>query len=168
MGSVLVAYATRTRAARDVAAALADTFTRAGHRVRLADLGHSDPGVEDTDLVVVGSGIRATVWYPEAMAWLDAHAEALGGCPVAVFNTCLNAADPTKRDESLGYNRGAAALVPVHAQETFTGRYVRDQVGWAQGFLLRLLRQREQDHVDVARARAWGATLTALMQQRQA
>ena len=72
MGSVLVAYATRTRAARDVAAALADTFTRAGHRVRLADLGHSDPGVEDTDLVVVGSGIRATVWYPEAMAWLDA------------------------------------------------------------------------------------------------
>lgn len=168
MGSVLVTYATRTQAARDVAAALADCFSRAGHRVRLSDLATEDPAVTGVDLVVVGSGIRATTWYPEALAWLSARASSLAQCPVAVFNTCLNAAEPDKRDEALGYNRAATATVTAVAEESFPGRYVREQVGWVSRLFLRVLRKPEQDHVNLSQARAWATTLAAFMPDQHA
>ena len=59
MGSVLVTYATRTQAARDVAAALADCFSRAGHRVRLSDLATEDPAA-----ALVGRQVMAVVNFP--------------------------------------------------------------------------------------------------------
>ncbi|QIK72622.1 hypothetical protein G7070_10520 [Propioniciclava coleopterorum] len=162
MGSVLIAYATRSGAAHDIARALEAPLRQGGHRVRLASLADA-PTIDGADLVVVGSGINATVWYPEASAWLDAHQAALLATKVAVFNTCLNAADPSKREEALGYNRPAVESVDAAASESFAGRYVKEEVGFFQRLLLAVLGKGSQDHVDTAKAAAWARELLTLM-----
>lgn len=161
MGSVLVAYATRTGAARDIATAVGDRLQQAGHRVRISSLADA-PAVEGADLVVVGSGINATAWYPEASAWLDANQAALLATRVAVFNTCLNAADATKLDDALGYNRAAVDAVDAAASQTFAGRYIKEDVGFFQRLLLTILGKGAQDHVDTAAATAWAGELAPL------
>ncbi len=161
MATVLIAFATRSGAARDIATAIDETLRADGHRVRLADLADG-PRIEGADLVVVGSGINATAWYPEAAAWMDANQAALLATRVAVFNTCLNAADPAKRDEALGYNQAAAEAVDAAASETFAGRYVKEKAGFFQRVLLAILGKPSQDHVDTDAARAWARDLRAL------
>ncbi len=164
MGSVLVAYATRTGAARDIAAAVGDALGKAGHRVRVSSLADA-PAVDGADLVVIGSGINATAWYPEASAWLDANQAALLATKVAVFNTCLNAADEAKHDDALGYNRVAADAVDAAASQTFAGRYIKEDVGFFQRLLLTVLGKGAQDHVDTRAATAWASELSPLVRR---
>ena len=94
MVKILVAFATRGGATADIADAVAEVAKKAGHDVTVADL-QSKPS-PDADLVIVGSGINAGAWYPEAAVWLSTHTAALKDRRVAVFNACLNAADPSK------------------------------------------------------------------------
>jgi menaquinone-dependent protoporphyrinogen oxidase len=159
MGRVLVAYATRGGTARDIAEAIGAVLSASGHEVRLADLRASRPPVEGTDMVVVGSGIGAGSWYPEATAWLAALEPQLRDTRVAVFNACLNAADPAKRAESLGYNRAVAERLRAGASESFAGRFVPEHVSWWRRLFLRTMQKPTQDHLDLDAVRAWASTL---------
>ncbi len=160
MGQVLVAYATRGGTARDIAEAVAVVLRDAGHDVRTADLRASRPPVDGVDLVVVGSGISAGAWYPEATAWLAAVEPKLRSTQVAIFNTCLNAANPAKRDESLAYNRAVADRLKAGPGESFAGRYVPEHVSWWRRLFLRTMQKPTQDHLDLDAVRAWASTLT--------
>lgn len=141
---------------------LAEELRAAGADVEVADL-KSAPCPYACDLVVLGSGVQAGQWYPEAMAWISAQAPELSGGPVAVFNVCLNAANPSKRDESLGYNRAVVGKLSPVAQESFGGRYVPEKVSWFKRLFLRTLQKPAQDHVDETTVRAWGRELTGLL-----
>lgn len=162
MAKVLIGYATRTGAASDIAETLAAELRASGDEVRLACLKDEDPQVDGVDLVVVGSGIHAGAWYPEASAWLTRHLEALQGARVAVFNTCLNAADSDKREEARGYNQDAIEKVGAIAGESFAGRYEKKRVGLFQRLLFTMMRQPERDLVDRDAARTWARELLAL------
>lgn len=162
MGTVLIGYATRTSAAADVADAIATVMREGGHVVRVANL-DQEPRVDGADLVVVGSGINATVYYPEATAWLKANADELAATDVAVFNTCLNAADPEKRDAALAYNDAAVARHDALASATFAGRYVPAKVSWFSKLFGKVTGQKARDHVDTEAARAWAQELLALV-----
>lgn len=70
-----VAYATRSGAAEDAAAAIADVMREAGHTVDLADLKTKPSPL--ADLVVVGSGVNAASWYSESIGWLAVNSAAL-------------------------------------------------------------------------------------------
>lgn len=164
MGSVLVAYATRTGAARDIALAIAASLQEAGHRVRVSSLADA-PTVESADLVVIGSGIHTMQWYPEASAWLEANQAALLATKVAVFNTCLNAAVEAKRGDALGYNRAAVDVIDAAASQTFAGRYIKEDVGFFQRLLLSILGKGVQDHVDTQEASAWAQQLLPLVRR---
>ncbi|WP_353081858.1 flavodoxin domain-containing protein [Tessaracoccus lapidicaptus] len=159
MGRVLVAYATRGGAARDIAETVGEVLRASGHAVRVADL-KSKPGVDGAELVVLGSGINAGSWYPEATSWLAAEAGALRAARVAVFNACLNAADPAKRDDSLAYNRSVAERVRASASESFAGRFVPEHISWWRRLFLRTMQKPTQDHLDLDAVRAWASTLT--------
>ncbi len=127
MARVLIGWASRAGATTDVAKVLADALRRAGMDVDVADL-KSAPDADGRDLVVLGSGVQAGQSYPEATAWVSAHKAQLATTNVAIFNVCLNAADPSKRDESLGYNRAITGRLSPLAQESFGGRYVPEKV----------------------------------------
>lgn len=162
MGRVLVGWASRAGAASDVAAMLADELRIAGHDVDVADL-KASPSVAERDLVVLGSGIQAGQWYPEALTWVAANSAQLEECCVALFNVCLNAAEPAKREDSLGYNKVLAGKVLPVAEESFAGRYVPEKVSWVKRLLLRSMKKERQDHVDEAKVRAWGRTLVGVL-----
>lgn len=167
MGSVLIGYATRTGAARDVAEEVAGVLRAVGHDVRLANL-EQQPPIDGADLVVVGSGINASAFYPEATAWLKANQAELKATAVAVFNTCLNAADPEKRDAALAYNDGAVTRCGAKASATFGGRYVPAKVGWFSKLFAKATGQKAQDHVDAAAAKAWARDLLPLLVRSKA
>lgn len=160
MGKVLVAYATRGGTARDVAEVVGAELRSAGHDVRVADL-KERPEIDGAELVVLGSGINAGTWYQEATAWVAAEEPLLRAARVAVFNTCLNAADPAKRAEALGYNRSTAERIGAEVSESFAGRYVPEQVSWWRRMFLRTMQKPTQDHLDLAAVRAWAASLPA-------
>ena len=158
MGKVLVAYATRGGTARDIADTVGSTLRSAGHEVRVADL-KSRPAVDDAELVVLGSGVNAGSWYQEATAWVSAQEPALVVTRVAVFNACLNAADPAKRAESLAYNASMAERVGAEASESFAGRFVPEHVSWWRRMFLHTMQKPTQDHLDLDAVRAWASTL---------
>lgn len=158
MRDVLVTYATRLGAARDIAEAVAAELRSHGDHVRLECM-QDAPRVDDAELVVLGSGINAGHFYPEATAWIGAHLHLLAATKVVVFNTCLNAANPAKQDEALGYNTAIAQKTGAIAHATFAGRYEKAKVGRFGQLLLKVLRKPEQDNVDVTAARSWAREL---------
>lgn len=161
MREVLVTYATRLGAARDIAGAIAAELRANGDRVRLECM-QDAPRIDGADLVVLGSGINATHFYPEATAWVGAHLQELAATKVVVFNTCLNAANPAKQDEALGYNNAVAQKTGALTHATFAGRYEKAKVGRIGRLLLKVLRKPEQDNVDTAAARRWAQELFEL------
>ena len=162
MARVLIGWASRAGATSDIATVLADQMRLRGHDVDVADL-KAKPDPSERDLVVLGSGVQACQWYPEATSWVTANASTLAATPVVMFNVCLNAAHPAKRDESLGYNRAMAARVTPAATESFAGRYVPDHVPWFKRLFLKTLQTAPQDHVDENAVRAWADELSELV-----
>ncbi|RMB61540.1 flavodoxin domain-containing protein [Tessaracoccus antarcticus] len=162
MARILIGWASRAGAASDIAALLADELRALGHDVDVADL-RTRPDASSRDLVVLGSGIQAGQWYPEASAWVAANESTLSTTRVALFNVCLNAAQPSKRDESLGYNKAVLSRVDPVALESFAGRYAPDKVTWFKRLFLRTLQQSAQDHVDEKAVRAWGREIVELV-----
>lgn len=158
MGKVLVAYATRGGTARDIAEAIGSVLRSTGHQVLVADL-KSRPSVDGAALVVLGSGINAGSWYQEATAWVAAEEGSLRDVRVAVFNACLNAADPAKRVESLAYNASMAERLGAEASESFAGRFVPEHVSWWRRWFLRTMQKPMQDNLDLGAVRAWASTL---------
>ena len=161
MGTVLIAYATRTSAAADIADAVAAVLRTASHEVRVANV-KTAPRVEGADLVVFGSGVNASSYYPEATAWLKANQADLAATRLVVFNTCLNAADPAKQDLALSYNDGVVTRHGALSSAAFAGRYVPAKAGWASRLLALFTRRRAQDHLDVEAAQAWAEALLPL------
>lgn len=162
MAHVLIGYATHTGAAGDIARAVARAFQSAGHQVRIAQL-RDLPEVEDADLVVLGSGINAGSWYSEATSWVRANAAALTSTKVAVFNTCLNAAEPDKHDAALGYNDWAISRSGAVASETFVGRYSPAEAGFFSRVLAKITGKTASDGVDPAKAARWADDLLTLV-----
>lgn len=158
MGKVLVAYATRGGTARDIAEAVGSVLRSKGHLVLVADL-KSGPGIDGATLVVLGSGINAGSWYPEATAWVEAEEVALREVSVAVFNACLIAADPAKRVESLAYNATMAQRLRAQWSESFAGRFVPEHVSWWRRWFLHTMQKPTQDNLDLGAVRAWASTL---------
>ncbi len=141
---------------------MADELRQLGHDVDVADL-KAEPDASSRDLVVLGSGIQAGQWYPEAVAWVTANESALLHARVALFNVCLNAANPSKRDESLNYNKAMSTRAHPAAVESFGGRYVPEKVGLFKRLFLRTLQQSAQNHVDENAVRAWARELVELV-----
>lgn len=160
MARILISHATRAGATSDVADILAAGLRELDHDVVVSRC-QIAPSPDDFDLVVVGSGIHAGSWYGEAVNWLTRHSASLTG-RVALFNVCLNAADPAKQDEALGYNAGLAADLDASSSASFAGRFVPERVGFLKRWLLRSMNQKPADHVDPGAIRAWATTLAAL------
>lgn len=162
MSSVLIGFATRTAAAAEIAETVAKVLRGAGHSVRLSNLDRQ-PGVDGAELVVIGSGINASAYYPEAVAWLKGHETELKATRLALFNTCLNAADPGKLDQALAYNDGAVARYAAVSHASFAGRFEPAKASWFSRLFARFTGRKAQDHVDSTAAEAWAEQLLTVL-----
>ena len=95
---VLVAYATFAGATAGVAEAIGQELGAGeGTQVDVRPVKEVD-GLASYDAVVVGSAIRAGQVHPQALAFLQANADALARVPVAYFVVCLTMKEPTEEN----------------------------------------------------------------------
>lgn len=104
MKKILVTYATRAGSTFEVAERVAEVLRAAGAIVDVKPV----PAVHELkgyDAVVVGSAIRMGRWLPEAVAFVQAHHEALSHIPTAYFvvSGFLREDTPGMRSKALAY-----------------------------------------------------------------
>ena len=101
---ILVAYASKCGSTGGVADAIGQVLCEQGAAV---DVRHVRDVTDVTpyQALVVGSAVRAGRWLPEATKFVEAHATALDGRPVAYFAVCLTMVEDTdeNRREASGY-----------------------------------------------------------------
>jgi menaquinone-dependent protoporphyrinogen oxidase len=86
---VLVAFGTKYGSTAEVAEEIAKVLRREGAEATVRDLRAKVPvDIEGFDIVVIGSGIIAGSWTPEAMRFLEAVRDARSGMSVALFACC--------------------------------------------------------------------------------
>lgn len=110
---ILIAYASYCGSTGGVAEAVAQTFCQKGAAVdvRLAkEIGDISP----YQAVVVGSAVRSSSWWPEAVEFVTRHEQSLSRLPVAYFLTCLALykETPAARKTAMGYFNPALQAAP--------------------------------------------------------
>ena len=83
---ILIAYATKTGASREMCVLLASLLPN--HEVTVADLGETAPSPLDFDYVVLGSPVRIGKLHRAARAYLKAHVDALARVAHTLFLCC--------------------------------------------------------------------------------
>ena len=93
MSRVLVAYATKHGATREIAEAIADEIRAGGHEVDCAPAEQAG-SVDAYDAVVLGSAVYMKRWRRPARRLLARNRDALAGRPLWVFSSGPCGTDP--------------------------------------------------------------------------
>lgn len=158
--TVLVAFASKAGATREIAEAVAAEITAAGHRVTVRAAAEVDD-VTPYDAVVLGSAVYLGRWRREAVRFLRRHRGALAGRPVWLFQSGpCGAADAARRQPAPTAVRRLAERVGARQPMTFGGRL---DVATATGPLSRGMAKGELggDWRDWDAIRGWAAGVGA-------
>ena len=94
---VLVCYGSRHGSTAEISERISETLRGHGAEVDLVDLKKEKAkGIKDYDIVVIGSGIQMGKWTKEALKFIKKHRDILAQKKVAIFVSCLSAAQPDK------------------------------------------------------------------------
>lgn len=156
---ILVPVGSRSGWTAQIGEWVADELTTLGHDVTLAKA-VTAPAPDGFDAVVIGSGIRASNWNGEALAWVKENAQALATIPFATFTSSLV---PTKPDgggqeEADGYTAKVMKSVGLtnRAHRSFAGGYDPKRVTLPERLIMRALGQSHVvDALDEDAAREW-------------
>lgn len=119
---ILVAYATHTGSTAEVAGAIGDVLRARGYGVDVLSVA-ADPPPERYEAVVLGSAVNGARWLPEAVTFVQRHAEALQRRPVAVFTVhIMNAgSDERSRQKRTAYLDPVRKLIHPIEEAFFLG-----------------------------------------------
>jgi len=84
--NILIAYATKSGTTKDAALMLGAHFS--AHHVTYADLAAETPAVEDYDVVVIGSYVRAGKIAKSVAAFIKQNRETILGKPFGLYICC--------------------------------------------------------------------------------
>jgi menaquinone-dependent protoporphyrinogen IX oxidase len=97
----LVVYGTRWGGTIDVAQTIGKALSEAGVATAVVDAKTSPQRIDDYDLLIVGSGLRADKWTKETLEFLEKNATVLKTKKTALFVSCSMA---DRKDG--GYDKG--------------------------------------------------------------
>ncbi len=152
---VLVAYATKHGATREIADRIAEELRESGLVVSIAEVREA-PSLEQYDAVVLGSALYAGRWRGEAVHFVKRHRAQLATRPLWLFSSgpLGEREDPSDIEMTQPVAKVTAGLNPVD-HETFGGALQTGTPGFVEGLMLRRMEGdfRDWDHVrDWARA----------------
>lgn len=155
MTRVLVAYASKMGATREIAEAVCDELRTRGLHVDIRDLRHSVT-LTDYEAVVLGSAVYAGRWRSEAARFVRRHANELLSRRVWLFESGWVGPKPTTlRPTPRGRNH--ARRIAADAPTVFGGRLDPEL---ARGFFDRALAKRMPgDARDFDVIRSWAGTI---------
>jgi menaquinone-dependent protoporphyrinogen oxidase len=155
MTQVLVAYASKMGATKEIAEAIGVRLVERGLDTTVLDAGAVD-SVDRYDAVVLGSAIYAARWRREAVRFVQQHGAALASRQTWLFESGWVGTRPATVTPTPGARRRAARL-GAPAPTVFGGRLDPDL---ATGFMDRALAKRMPgDARDWAEIRAWADQL---------
>lgn len=151
MTQVLVAYASKMGATREIAEAIGARLAEQGLHATVADAGAVER-VDDYDAIVLGSAIYAARWRPEAVRFVRRHRAALADRKTWLFESGWVGTRPAAITATPGARR-RAGRVGAPAPTVFGGRL---DPALATGFMDRsLARALPGDGRDWDEIRAW-------------
>ena len=158
---ILVAYATAAGSTGEIAEAIGETLRDENTAVdvrRAKDVAD----VSGYRAVVVGSGVRATRVYAEAMAFLETHQQSLSRVPVAYFVVCMTMKDDTEENRRqagtyLDQMRQQAPQVQPVDVGLFAGAMDYKRLPLPLRLMMKVMKRPEEDCRDWEAIRAWAA-----------
>lgn len=164
MTKILIVYASRSGATAEAAQWIAEVFLQRGAEVDLRPVKEVKQ-LGDVSAVVLGSGVRAFEWFPEAVNFLKKHENALAKLPVAFFTVCLEMGKntPVSRVRVMGWLKPVlkrvAKVKPVD-YGFFGGLYDPQKAKWLDRTVMSLAGFKEKlDFRKPEEVRAWAEEL---------
>jgi menaquinone-dependent protoporphyrinogen oxidase len=161
---ILIAYASRHGATKEIAEALAGAIREAGFEADVRPAGT----VADVSLyagVVIGAPLYAGTLLKDLPKFAERHAKALKATPVAAFVSGSSLGDPgpddlRNADKAL---EGVRSRLTLRDVAYFGGRFDPGSIPFV-GFFVRLGgKDRVKDNRDWEKIREWGRTIPALL-----
>lgn len=156
---VLVAFGSKRRGTEELARAVGESLTAAGHEVTVR-CAHPLDGLEPWDAVVLGGGLYAGRWQRNARRFVERHQDELRLMPVWLFSSgplddSASKTDipPTRQVEGFMKRTGARGHV------TFGGRLAPDARGFIAGAMAR--KGHAGDWRNMEAAKVWGRGVAA-------
>lgn len=155
--NALVAVASKHGSTREIGAWIADVLRARGIAVELVDADRV-AGVAPYGAVVVGSGVYMGRWLGPARDLVTRDAEALRARPAWLFSSGpLGVGIDDDADATEGLR--LLELVGGRGHRVFAGRAVREEMGFGERAILRMVKQPYGDHRDRAAVEAWAASI---------
>jgi len=158
MSTILVAYGSRYGSTRGVAEAIAETLRSHGVEADVRPAAHvADPARYVA--AIVGGGVYASKWHPEALAFIQPHRQALAALPTACF--ALGTAFVNGGEEADRQRSALADQIREHVGPVDIAFFAGSTAGlpFLMRLLSRLMRSPPGDHRDWAAIRGWADAL---------
>lgn len=155
--NVLVAVASKHGSTREIGAWIADVLHAKGIDAEIADADRVG-SIEEYGAVVVGSAVYMGRWLAPARDLVTREADAFRARPAWLFSSGpLGAGIDDAADAAEGIR--LLGLVGGHDHRVFAGRAVRDEMGFGERAILRMVKQPYGDHRDRAAVEAWAVSI---------
>jgi menaquinone-dependent protoporphyrinogen oxidase len=123
--------------------------------------------LDDYDAVILGSAVYAGRWMSSAHAFVDRHGSALSALPVWLFSSGPIGDPPMPAGDApdavtIAERLGAREL------KTFAGRLERDQLGFGERAITKILRAPDGDFRDLEEIRTWADAIASQLSPRPA
>jgi menaquinone-dependent protoporphyrinogen oxidase len=150
---ILVCAASKHGATTDIAAAIAERLTAAGHA---ADVVAPDAvtSVAGYDAVILGSGVYVGHWLDAAKAVVERVGGELAGMPVWLFSSGP-IGDPPKPNEDPADLPDLMTATGARGHRLFAGLVDKSRLGLGEKVILKAVRAPEGDYRPWDEIRAW-------------
>ena len=159
---VLVVVASKHGNTRAVGEAIEAGLTDAGLEAEVRE----PAAMADLDAfaaVVVGSAVYVGKWLPDARAFVERHAGELRGRPVWLFSSGPLGEPPKPAEDPVDI-AALSELVGARGHRLFTGNLDRDQLGFGERAVTRMVGAPYGDYRDWPEIRAWAKEIAGTLQ----
>ena len=154
---MLIAVSSRHGSTREIAGSIAETIREAGIEVSVADAEEVE-SVAPYDSVIIGSALHMGRWMEPARALVNRSADLLQTRPVWLFSSGpmgRDIVDPADAAEGMKL----LELVAGRDHRVFAGKADKDQLGFVERTILRMVKNPYGDHRDWPAIREWAMSI---------
>jgi menaquinone-dependent protoporphyrinogen oxidase len=164
--TVLVAYASRHGATREIAEAIADALSARDVAVDVRDVAGVD-GLEPYHAVVLGSAVYFGKWLEPARNFVEAHADELAARPTWLFSSGPVGDPPFPGEDDAVRAEALVAATNARGHRLLGGKLDPSALGLAERMLARVAHGRG-DYRDWNEIDTWAADIAAALQAEHA